>query len=317
MVNVPRRSPRRRPATPPPAQAPPRRARLTRKAQKVRFAVDPEARDAHDAADSCSSSVHVHGPVVNTFHCYHPLQPSFEVPDVQPYRQPSVVQAADLVPDAVAPASATAMIDPASEDNDMAPYPDFKQYNPEGADAVHSEYFGVAEPLRGVQSALGPAAADIYSAVPDTLRQRRVKNFNDEENLILNEVGPWSRAAFARRVLREAAARSDWHGIRFVLDSFPRLTLQDGWLWLEYIKFVLQRGDTLDLSIMDAFRTRGWCHLLHPCCADDYTPDDPIRRDLLPSFCRMNQPIGIFPLPLPFAILAAPLPLPLAAGRWP
>ncbi|EJD33176.1 hypothetical protein AURDEDRAFT_177742 [Auricularia subglabra TFB-10046 SS5] len=52
MVNVPRRSPRRRPATPPPAQAPPRRARLTRKAQKVRFAVDPEARDAHDAADS-------------------------------------------------------------------------------------------------------------------------------------------------------------------------------------------------------------------------------------------------------------------------
>ncbi|EJD50287.1 hypothetical protein AURDEDRAFT_160822 [Auricularia subglabra TFB-10046 SS5] len=54
MVNVPRRSPRRRPAAPPPAQAPPRRARLTRKAQKVRFAVDPEARDAHDAADSDS-----------------------------------------------------------------------------------------------------------------------------------------------------------------------------------------------------------------------------------------------------------------------
>ncbi|EJD51567.1 hypothetical protein AURDEDRAFT_159304 [Auricularia subglabra TFB-10046 SS5] len=81
---------------------------------------------------------------------------------------------------------------------------------------------GAAEERSAVSRTPSPAPSPHY-----------LRDFDDEDNLILNVVGPWSRNAFGRRVLKLALTLGDAHAVRFVADSFPVQDVLDAWLWVD------------------------------------------------------------------------------------
>ncbi|EJD51582.1 hypothetical protein AURDEDRAFT_159319 [Auricularia subglabra TFB-10046 SS5] len=119
-----------------------------------------------------------------------------------------------------------------------------------------------------------------------------LRDFDDEDNLILNVVGPWSRNAFGRRVLKLALTLGDAHAIRFVADSFPVQDVRDAWLWVEYIKSSHQRTGGFDIFVMDVFRYRSWSRALEHGYGDTnekIAKAPEIHLDLLPSFRRVQS----------------------------
>ncbi|EJD41631.1 hypothetical protein AURDEDRAFT_169291 [Auricularia subglabra TFB-10046 SS5] len=117
------------------------------------------------------------------------------------------------------------------------------------------------------------------------------RDFHDENNLILNIYGPWSRSAFGRRVAKMAAGQGDPPAIRFVLESFPHLDLKDAWLWVEYIKTAYVRAGDFDVGIMDHFKFAAWWATLSESQLSDFAEYDTtinILLDLFPSFQRVQ-----------------------------
>ncbi|EJD41644.1 hypothetical protein AURDEDRAFT_126958 [Auricularia subglabra TFB-10046 SS5] len=97
------------------------------------------------------------------------------------------------------------------------------------------------------------------------------RDLHDENNLVLNVYGPWSRRAFGRRVVKMAASQGDAPAIRFVLENFPHLDLKDAWLWVEYIKTAYNRAGDFDSWIMDGFRFTAWWRALSKKQLSDFS----------------------------------------------
>ncbi|EJD34475.1 hypothetical protein AURDEDRAFT_176474, partial [Auricularia subglabra TFB-10046 SS5] len=113
-------------------------------------------------------------------------------------------------------------------------------------------------------------------------------DLHDEDNLVLNVYGPWSRRCFGLRVYKIALEQGDASAIRFVIDGFPQCDLKDAWLWVEYIKSAFTRAGDFDLWVMDRFRFKGWFGLLLKSHRDDYRDETPVYVDLFPSFFRVQ-----------------------------
>ncbi|EJD50284.1 hypothetical protein AURDEDRAFT_160819 [Auricularia subglabra TFB-10046 SS5] len=271
MVNVPRRSPRRKAATPPPTQASPRRTRVTRKAQKIQMTQDHLAQDA-----AVSDTAHSRSLQPGSRYLSAPQDPMHGEIGVVGLLQYALARAEALEWIRNSPTPQHLDDGSISRDdqrlcahcvppnaNDPAPIDD----------QVHGSCCRSTPPLLRVNenSHLG--------------HNPMTKRTGVEDNWTGTTPVDRSHAAFARRVLWEDGSQGYYHAIRFILNNFPLLDLKDAWIWFEYIKRAHKRGTPLNSRIMDAFRTHNWSRLIHD---KDYAPDDPVRLDLFPSFQRVS-----------------------------
>ncbi|EJD32942.1 hypothetical protein AURDEDRAFT_131924 [Auricularia subglabra TFB-10046 SS5] len=89
-----------------------------------------------------------------------------------------------------------------------------------------------------------------------------VVDSNSEEEIIIKMTGPWSREAFARKIVEEACLFGDSYALATIMGDFPMVEFDDARLWLAYIKTVKSRGGAADNAVMDSFRSVPWTQLL-------------------------------------------------------
>ncbi|EJD33375.1 hypothetical protein AURDEDRAFT_177542 [Auricularia subglabra TFB-10046 SS5] len=88
-----------------------------------------------------------------------------------------------------------------------------------------------------------------------------VVDSNSEEEIIIKMTGPWSREAFARKIVEEACLFGDDYSLATIMNDFPRVGVDDARLWLAYMKDLDSRGGPCDYAIMDSFRSVPWTKL--------------------------------------------------------
>lgn len=97
--------------------------------------------------------------------------------------------------------------------------------------------------------------------------------------------GDWDRDAFAQQVLERAAFHGDDTALAIMLNTFPRLNVENARLWLTYMKDARARGKPLDEFVMNSFRKNDWVKILREGNGREFAVS---RRPSIPTWNAQN-----------------------------